>query len=131
MDMTMRVLFIVLAAQLLVGCSSVPRGAQAMVDAPACDTVTVRPEGKVKKLYWAMLPDNRPVRGSVKHQVDLNLVVRTAGYAPGDCIEATIRSDTGDDVAVGVHTLVLRGRVDANGAALFRQPLKGLTLHHY
>lgn len=130
MDMTVRVLLAVLASQLLVACGTLPRSAQAMVDAPACDTVTVRPQGKVKKLYWAMGPENRPVHGSVDHQVDLNLVVRTAGYEPGDCIEATLHSDDGEDVAEGVHTLVLRGRVDQNGAALFRAPLKDLTLRH-
>jgi hypothetical protein len=129
--MTVRLLLMVLVSLLLVACSSLPRGAQAIQDATACDVVTVRPQGKVKKLYWVTGPDNRRVRGGVDHQVDLNLVIRTAGYEPGDCIEASIRSDTGEDVAVGVHTLVLRGRLDANGAALFRQPLKDLTLYHY
>jgi hypothetical protein len=130
MDMTVRLLLAVLASQLVVACAALPRGAQAMDEAPACDTVSVRPKGKVKRLYWAIGPDNRPVHGSVDHQVDLNLVVRTAGYEPGDCIEATVHSDDGEDVAVGVHTLVLRGRVDQNGAALFRAPLKDLTLQH-
>jgi hypothetical protein len=130
MEMTVRVVLIVVAALLLVGCGSFPRGAQVIEDAPACDTVSVRPQGKVKRLYWAIGPDNRPVHGSVDHQVDLNLVVRTTGYQPGDCIEATVHSDDGEDVAVGVHTLVLRGRVDGNGAALFRAPLKDLTLQH-
>jgi hypothetical protein len=87
MEMTVRVVLIVVAALLLVGCGSFPRGAQV-------------------------------------------IEVRTTGYQPGDCIEATVHSDDGEDVAVGVHTLVLRGRVDGNGAALFRAPLKDLTLQH-
>ncbi|WP_047303485.1 hypothetical protein [Pseudomonas fluorescens] len=87
--------------------------------------------GKVVEIYWTQGPENRRVVGrEADHYVDLNLIVRTVGYPPGECIEATIQSEKADDeIADRVKKIVLRGKVDDSGMAYFKTPLKDYTLN--
>ena len=59
----------------------------------------------------------------VDHYVDLNVVVRTVNFTPGECIEATVRSDDGGEIAEHIDAIVLRGVVNAEGVAYFKAPL--------
>ncbi len=95
----------------------------------ACDTPTVRRGGQVDDIYWTNGPDKaRVTADEVDHYVDLNLVVKTTGYRPGDCIEATIQADDGEDVATDVRQIVLRGRVNETGYVYFQAPLRRHTM---
>jgi len=87
--------------------------------------------GKVVEIYWTQGPENRRVvRREADHYVDLNLIVRTVGYRPGECIEATIQSENAaDEVADRIKKIVLRGKVDDTGMAYFKTPLKDYTLN--
>ena len=87
--------------------------------------------GKVVEIYWTQGPENRRVVGrEADHYVDLNLIVRTVGYRPGECIEATIQAEKADDeIADRVKKIVLRGKVDDGGMAYFKTPLKNYTLN--
>ncbi len=89
---------------------------------------THKPNGKVEEIYWTQGDDNQRVTtNEVKHYVDLNLVVRTTGYARGDCIKVQLSSNEGD-IAVGISKIILLDRVDEHGAIYFKQPLKNFTL---
>lgn len=87
--------------------------------------------GKVVEIYWTQGPENRRVVGrEADHYVDLNLIVRTVGYPPGECIEATIQAEKADDeIADRVKKIVLRGKVDDSGMAYFKTPLKNYILN--
>ncbi|WP_210713170.1 hypothetical protein [Pseudomonas sp. MWU349] len=87
--------------------------------------------GKVVEIYWTQGPENRRVVGrEADHYVDLNLIVKTVGYRPGECIEATIQSENAaDEIADSVKKIVLRGKVDETGLAYFKTPLKDYTLN--
>lgn len=103
------------------------------IDAPiqaACDLPTRPPKGTVVGIYWTQGPENkRVVASEVDHYVDLNLVIETSGYAQGDCVEAKIRADDGQEIVDGFKEIVLRGKVDGAGIAYFREPLRGYTLN--
>lgn len=95
----------------------------------ACGVATVRRGGKVDDLYWTNGPYNaRVTTDEVDHYVDLNLVVKTTGYQAGDCIEATIQADDGEDVATGTKKIVLRGRVNEIGYVFFEAPMRRYTV---
>lgn len=87
--------------------------------------------GKVVEIYWTQGPENRRVVGrEADHYVDLNLIVKTVGYRPGECIEATIQSENAaDEIADRIKKIVLRGKVDETGLAYFKTPLKDYTLN--
>ncbi|CAB3674286.1 hypothetical protein LMG3458_01265 [Achromobacter deleyi] len=96
---------------------------------PACPVTTRRSGGKVDDIYWTQGPYNARVdTDEVDHYVDLNLVVKTSGYHPGDCIEATIQADDGQDVAMETKTIVLRARVNEIGYAFFEAPMRRYTV---
>ena len=105
------------------------KSTSALPDAAACEVATVRRDGKVTDIYWTNGPHKtRVTTDVVDHYVDLNLVVRTVGYENGDCIEVRIKTDDGENVAVGTKEIVLRGRVNENGITHFKEPLKTVTV---
>ncbi|MCX8569961.1 hypothetical protein [Aminobacter sp. MET-1] len=109
------------------------QGKQGHIDAPiqaTCDLPTRPPKGTVVDIYWTQGPENkRVVVSEVDHYVDLNLVIETSGYAQGDCVEAKIRADDGQEIVDGLKEIVLRGTVDDAGIAYFREPFRGYTLN--
>lgn len=110
-----------------------PGSAQApiriLAPSPPCHVATIRGGGKVEDIYWTNGHDNaRVTTDEVDHYVDLNVVVKTTGYRPGDCIEATIQADDGGDVATGTKEIVLRGRVNEIGYVYFEAPMRRHTV---
>lgn len=94
-----------------------------------CQAETVRRGGKVVELYWTNGPyGTRVTTNEVDHYVDLNLVVRTAGYQAGDCIKVKIHSDNDEDVAIGAKEIVIRGKVNESGVAYFEEPMRNYTV---
>ena len=84
---------------------------------------------RIIEVYWTNgLENERVVSESVNHYVDLNLVVRTADFTPGECIEAVISAEDNGEVADNIQKIVLRGQVNEEGIAYFNTPLKGYTL---
>ncbi len=110
-----------------------PSGAQAPIRilAPSapCHAATARGGGKVEEIYWTNGPYNaRVTTDEVDHYVDLNVVIKTTGYRPGDCIEATLQAGDGQDVATGTREIVLRGRVNEIGYVFFEAPMRRYTV---
>jgi len=109
--------------------ASPPEPIRIYAPSPACRVQTVRPGAKTVELYWTNGPDGaRVTADEVDHYVDLNLVVRTAGYRYGDCIEVKFNSSDGEDVAVGEKEIVVRGKVNERGIAYFKEPFRNHTL---
>jgi len=109
--------------------ASPPEPIRIYAPSPACRVQTVRPGAKTVELYWTNGPDGaRVTADEVDHYVDLNLVVRTAGYRYGDCIEVKFNSSDGEDVAVGENEIVVRGKVNERGIAYFKEPFRKHTL---
>lgn len=108
-------------------------GAQAPIRilAPSapCDVTTARRSGKVEEIYWTNGPYHARVNtDEVDHYVDLDVVIKTTGYRPGDCIEATIQASDGQDVATQARDIVLRGRVNEIGYVFFKAPMRRYTV---
>ncbi len=106
-------------------------GATVIAIQASCNLPATPSPGKVVEIYWTQGPDDhRVVGGEADHYVDLNLIVRTQGYKPGECIEATISAENeGEDIADSISKIVLRGKVNGEGLAYFRTPLKHYTLN--
>lgn len=99
-----------------------------MLPSTGCSKATHRPDGKIVRLRWTRGSNDEPVTDIADHYVDLNLVVESQGYQPGDCIETTISAEDGGEVAVGQRVITLLGRVDERGVVYFKEPLKDYTL---
>ncbi|WP_256667663.1 hypothetical protein [Pseudomonas sp. Fl5BN2] len=106
-------------------------GDQAVAVDATCNLPVKPSPGKVVEIYWTQGLENRRVVGrEADHYVDLNLIVRTVGFRPGECIEATIRGENdADEIADTIKKIVLRGKVNDEGIAYFKTPLKDYTLN--
>ncbi|OFL33732.1 hypothetical protein HMPREF3069_05840 [Achromobacter xylosoxidans] len=98
------------------------------LDSPSCSKATGRFDGKIVRSRWTRGSNDDPVTDTAVHYVDLNLIVETQGYQPGDCVETTISAEDGGDVAEGHRVITLLGRVDERGVVYFKEPLKDYTL---
>ncbi len=109
--------------------ASPPAPIQIYAPSAPCRAKTVRPGAKTIEIYWTNGTDGaRVTTDEVDHYVELNVVVRTAGYRHGDCIEVTFHSSDGEDVAMGEKEIVVRGKVNESGIACFKEPLRNHTL---
>lgn len=96
---------------------------------PACAVATVRRGGKVEDIYWTNGPyQARVTTNEADHYVDLNLVIRTSGYRRGDCIEARLTADDGEDIAMQAKEIVLRGQANEIGYVFFEAPMRRYTV---
>lgn len=94
-----------------------------------CEIPSEKGRGKITEMYFTQGPENKRIFSKeTNHYVDINLIVKTAGYKKGDCIHATIHAADGDDIVEGRREIILKGRVNGEGNVYFKEPLRNYTL---
>lgn len=96
---------------------------------PLNQSQTVQEDKEIVDIYWTYGKDEIRIKEISRFYVDMNLHIKTRGYAAGEYLSITIRREDGLPVSLTRTSISFTGKVDENGEIILLNILKDYTLN--